>query len=459
MNTAYHKTSVFLCDLCGEKDFEVSVWEQKRITTEVTEEHRGLHLAPQLSPWVFRVQLGQLAEQFFRALVARHGDRDRDLDDRIAADVFFRRRRHAFFPQAKLLPGLGAGRNLQQGAAIDGRYFDLRAQRSFCRAHRNAQIDVVAVAPEDGVIPRTDDHVQVPGHSAVRASIPLAWQANALPVARAGFDANLQRLAVGDGTLAVADRAGGQILPGPVAARTLHIELHPAAGLRDLSTTAALRTFARRFDRSLAVTVGAHVLPRDVQPHHAAADCRPEGNVDLIFKVTARLRAFFGLSSAAASTENRPEDIAEAAGATAGAAASLAAAGRVIDQVGEIEPAKVEGNALSAGLSAASRKAAAVGAAAGAGVGFCRRRIDVVGIEPDLIVNLALLGIAQNFVGLRQSLELLLSRFVPGIDVGMVLARKFAKRLADVLGGGRLLYPENLVIVLFAGGCHGLLNI
>src|ERR1700757_1606340 len=41
MSTAYHKSSVFLCDLCGEKEFGVPVRELKAPTTEDTEAHRG----------------------------------------------------------------------------------------------------------------------------------------------------------------------------------------------------------------------------------------------------------------------------------------------------------------------------------------------------------------------------------------------------------------------------------
>ena len=95
--------------------------------------------------------------------------------------------------------------------------------------------------------------------------------------------------------------------------------------------------------------------------------------------------------------------------------------------------------------------------AAAARVRLRRGRIDIVGIEPELVVNLSLLGIAENVVGLGKSLELLFRGLVARIDVRMILARKLAKRLADVVGGGRLLYPENAVIVfIFSLGGHGL---
>ena len=59
--------------------------------------------------------------------------------------------------------------------------------------------------------------------------------------------------------------------------------------------------------------------------------------------------------------------------------------------------------------------------------------IDVIGIKTELIVDLALLGIAEYLVRFGERLELFLGCFVSGINVRMILARKFAKRLANVL--------------------------
>ena len=97
------------------------------------------------------------------------------------------------------------------------------------------------------MIAGADDGVKVAWRSAVGSSVSLAGNADALAVARAGLDADLERLGVRDRAFAVARGAGGQILSGSVAARALDIELHAAAGLGDLSGTVALRTLARRF--------------------------------------------------------------------------------------------------------------------------------------------------------------------------------------------------------------------
>jgi hypothetical protein len=148
----------------------------------------------------------------------------------------------------------------------------------------------------------------------------------------------------------------------------------------------------------------------------------PSRGIELRFEVGARLRAFLGLSRALTAAKDRTEDVAEAAAAST-PATGLAAPVGAIDEVGEIEAAKIEVDAaLAAILRAAGeapRKSSAPSRpATRAGVGFRGRRIDVVGVEADLIVDLALLGIAENVVGFGKRLELLLGRLVPGLTSG-----------------------------------------
>src|SRR6516162_3342632 len=76
----------------------------KSLTTKGTEEHRGnLHLTPQLRSWVFRIQLRQLSQQFFSALVPRHGNRHRDLNNLVSPDSLSGGGRHSLLPQTQLL--------------------------------------------------------------------------------------------------------------------------------------------------------------------------------------------------------------------------------------------------------------------------------------------------------------------------------------------------------------------
>ena len=80
---------------------------------------------------------------------------------------------------------------------------------------------------------------------------------------------------------------------------------------------------------------------------------------------------------------------------------------------------------------------------------------DVVGIEPDLVVHFAFLGIAQNVVRFGECFELFFGSLVSGIYIGMMLARKLAKSLANLVCRSSLFDSEDLVIVFLVGGCHG----
>src|SRR3981189_1867831 len=77
-----------------------------------------------------------------------------------------------------------------------------------------------------------------------------------------------------------------------------------------------------------------------------------------------------------------------------------------------------------------------------------RRRIDVVRVEAKLVINLPLLLVAQNIVGFRDLLELLLRLLVPRIHVRVILARSLAKLLANLVRGRRLLYTQCAVVIL-----------
>src|SRR5436309_13482614 len=67
---------------------------------------RFSNVFPEVGARILRIQAGKFAQNFFGALIPRHGDIHLYLDDLIAACALFGSRRHAFFPQAKLLTGL-----------------------------------------------------------------------------------------------------------------------------------------------------------------------------------------------------------------------------------------------------------------------------------------------------------------------------------------------------------------
>ena len=88
---------------------------------------------------------------------------------------------------------------------------------------------------------------------------------------------------------------------------------------------------------------------------------------------------------------------------------------------------------------------------AAARISLRRRRVNIVRVEPDLVVDFPLL---ENVVGFRERLEFLFRRFVPRVYVRMVFASQFAERLANVVRRSRLFYAEDVVVVFGLRG-HG----
>src|ERR1700730_2093871 len=414
-----------------------------------------LDVLPEFRSRIFRIQLGQLPQDLLGALVPGHRHGELDLDDLVPASALLGGRGHTLFAQAKLLSGLGSRRNLEQSAPVDGWNLNLRSQRRFRGSHRNGDANIVAFAVKDGVVGGSDDHVEIAPRTAMRSGIAFARDAEALAIAGPGLDSNFKRFGTFDRSFPMTIGAGRDIFPRPVASWTGDIEFHPSASLRDLAFAAAFGAGTAGLNKAVAVAVRTGIPPGNIQAHHAAANGRPERHVDLIFKVRSGLGTLLG--GPASPAEDAGENIAEAPRARG---AGLSALG-TFKHVGEIESAEIEVGALRASSRRDSRKSLARArssrAAPGPGVGLGCSGVDVVGIKPDLIVDLPFLGIAQDFIGFREGFELLLCGLVPGIDVGMILARKFAKRLADIVRRGGLLHAENFVVIFFWGCGHSCL--
>src|SRR5579862_5744951 len=304
------------------------------------------------------------------------------------------------------------------------------------------------------MIGRADDGVKIAGGTTVQTGIAFSCDADTLSVTGASFNANLKRFGALDATFAMTHGTGGNILAGSVTTRTRHIEFHTTAGLLDGALAFALWADARLLDEAVAGTVLAGVAPGDIETHHTAADGRPERDVDLVFEIGAGFGSnFFDSGATAATVEHAAEDVAEVRVAT-GTALTFPA----LEEIGEIEAPKVEVDTLRSGAAGglttgkAARESLGTRITARFGVGFGGSGVDIVGVEPELVVNLALLGIAENVVGFRERLEFFFGSLVAGIDVGMILARKFAKRLADVVRRGAFLHTQNLVIIFLGGG-------
>src|SRR5664279_4868435 len=85
-------------------------------------------LGPHFGPWILRVKLGHLAQQFAGPLVARFGCGDGDFDDLVAALVGALVE-DALFAQPEALRVGGALRDLEQGASVNRGDLDFSPQR------------------------------------------------------------------------------------------------------------------------------------------------------------------------------------------------------------------------------------------------------------------------------------------------------------------------------------------
>src|ERR1700729_362668 len=97
----------------------------------------------------------------------RFRDCDLDLHNFIAALLFTRGRRHAFFPQTQLLSALRSWWNFQLRSTINGGYVNLRAQRRFPRSHRDGHVNVIAIPAKHWMLAHTNNDKEIAGLAAV----------------------------------------------------------------------------------------------------------------------------------------------------------------------------------------------------------------------------------------------------------------------------------------------------
>src|SRR5256886_15893996 len=137
---------------------------------------------------------------------------------------------------------------------------------------------------ERGMVTGADNDVEVSGWAPVQPGIALAGDANALSIAGACLDSHFKGLGALDCPFAMADRAGGNVLSGPVTARASHVELHASTRLLDCPLAFALRTYARRLDVAIPVTIAADIAAGKGPPHDAPAERGPEPGGHLVFE-------------------------------------------------------------------------------------------------------------------------------------------------------------------------------
>src|ERR1700761_231649 len=184
---------------------------------------------------------------------------------------------------------------------------------------------------------------------------------------------------------------------------------------------------------------GACLLTQNLKPCRPSAHRGPEVGVDRVFEIGTGLRPALRLPAAGLLVEDAGEDVAEAAPTATGRSRSgLALRSGTTFEVGEVEAFKIERHFLRSG-SAAARTRPSITAPSGR---FGLRGVDLVGVKAELIVDFALLFVAQDVVGFGDLLELLFRLLVAGVHIGVVFSRKFAEGFADVVRSGRLLDSE-----------------
>src|SRR4051794_7519481 len=344
--------------------------------------------------------------------------RRRDVDDEAVVDVAAvlpAELRRALAADALHGAVLRAAGDPQGLAPVEGRDLDLGALQRLGDRERHLDLDVVALAGEDRRALDVHDHEQVAGRAAVRPRLALAGEPDLAALLHAGGDVG--PVALGGAQPALAVAGGARVLDDRARA------VAALAGLGDGEQPLALRldaaALAARAHLRARARLGARAVAR------AAAlgrrdDDRNLGAIDRLGERDLRLDL-----EVAAGLGPRPAPATPAATAAATRPAALAA-----EQVGQdvAEAARVEA-AEAAALTAAGRAEAAA------------------------VVGLALVGIAQQVVGLLDLLEALLGLLVVRVAVGVVLTDQLAVGLLDLVGRRRALDSEHLVGITLLG--HG----
>src|SRR6516162_2966640 len=102
----------------------------------------SLDVLEQLFPGVFGIKFRQLTQQFFRLLVARHGNGDLYLINLVSADAFLGCGGHTLFAQTQFLSALSTRWNFQLCASIDGRDLNSSPQCSLAGGNGNGEMNI-----------------------------------------------------------------------------------------------------------------------------------------------------------------------------------------------------------------------------------------------------------------------------------------------------------------------------
>ena len=355
---------------------------------------------------------GQLLYQFALMLIELAGCIDLNLHVEVSAAAAVQHR-HALFAHAEGRAGLRAFWDINAGLALERGNLDGGAQRGLRKADGHSAVQVLAVALEEGVLADMQHDIYVAVLAAIQAIVALPVVQDARAVFHARRHLDVQRVVAHHHALAAALRAW----------RLDH-------GSRAL----AHRTGAGHAEEALLVT---HLtLPSALL---AGAGCLTAGGARAVaaFAEFAAAHGDVLLHAKGGVLKGDAQVLAQVVAAH-GARASTAApsAAKHVSKAEDVAEDVAEVHLLEAALRGA-------GATGGEGV---------VAVT---VVGGALLGIAQDAVGLAALLEALLGGFVAGIAVGVVLQGKLAVGTLDLDIARGAADAEDFVIIAFGSSGQG----
>ena len=336
--------------------------------------------------------VGELLEA--AAVVRRQAGRQDDADpDQEVTEAVGLEAGHALAGQAERAAGLRLGRDAQHHAALEGAHRHLGAKERLGQRHRHLALQVRAAPHELGVVRHVDLQVDVAG---IRPAAGLAGEPDPLARRDAARDGHLQ---------------------APVA--DLHQAGRAVVGLLQRDVDARLQVLPlERGDPRLARRTGGLGLVQ-------AKAGQDVGEVEAAGGLGAGRAARAAGAGRAVGRTGRPEERLE----------EVAEAGQVLSVAAVLETDARTAGSAEPGVAGERVAPAAAGA------------LDLFPVGPQLVVRLALLGIAEHLVGLVDLLEACLRGRVTLVQVRVVGARELAKGLLDVGRAGVARDPQGGVVV------------
>src|SRR5690606_15793740 len=237
----------------------------------------------------------------------------------------------ALATQPEKFSGLGLGRNRDARLAAQRRHHQFGPQRGLGKPDRNLAVEIIPFAGEDRVFAHANLDIEIAGNGARRTGFALPGQTDAIAVADAGGNPDLESARVVDPALTATAGAGvGHGLSGTRTMRTGLLDRKNSVLHAHPAVTATGRT-----GRSLAVCRAAAVAFRTGHERwHFDLLLDPEYRfLQIEFQQVAQIRsATRATATAAAHAEDIAEDVTENVADIAVEAAVAATADAVLER-------------------------------------------------------------------------------------------------------------------------------